>query len=74
MIPDITFQHHIPERWRQSMSLIIYLVGFIFVIGGIAWALVLFGLKTLYVVIVTVILVGLAIISGVTRTHRLDRY
>lgn len=56
------------------MSLIIYLIGFIFVIGGIAWALVLFGLKTLYVVIVTVILVGLAIISGVTRTHRLDRY
>ena len=52
------------------MSLIIYLIGFAFVIGGIAWALVLFGLNTLYVVIVTVILVGLAIISGVTRLSR----
>ncbi len=56
------------------MSLIIYLVGFVFIIGGIAWALVLFGLNTLYVTIVTIILIGLAIISGVTRTHKKDRY
>ncbi|MFA6009524.1 MAG: hypothetical protein WC799_06050 [Desulfobacteraceae bacterium] len=56
------------------MSLIIYLVGFVFIIGGIAWALVLFGLKTLYVAIVTVILIGLAIINGVTRTRRKDVY
>ena len=54
------------------MSLIIYLIGFAFVIGGIAWALVLAGLSTHYVVIAAVILVGIAIITGVTRTRTRD--
>jgi len=54
------------------MSLIIYLVGFAFVIGGIAWALVVAGVTTLYVMITVVILVGIAILSGVTRTRSRD--
>ena len=40
------------------MSLIIYLVGFAFVIGGVAWALFVAGLDTIYVMIAGVILVG----------------
>jgi len=54
------------------MSLIIYLVGFAFVIGGIAWALAVAGVSTLYVMITTVILVGIAILTGVTRTRTKD--
>jgi hypothetical protein len=54
------------------MSLIIYLVGFAFVIGGVAWALVVAGLSTRYVMIATVILVGVAILTGVTRTRTKD--
>jgi len=54
------------------MSLIIYLIGFAFVIGGIAWALVLAGVGTTYVMIATVILVGIAILTGVTRTRTRD--
>ena len=54
------------------MSLIIYLIGFAFVIGGIAWALVVAGVSTIYVMITTVILVGVAILSGVTRTRSRD--
>ena len=54
------------------MSLIIYLIGFAFVIGGIAWALVVAGLSHLYVMIVTVILVGIGILTGVTRTRTKD--
>jgi hypothetical protein len=54
------------------MSLIIYLIGFAFVIGGIAWALVVAGLSTLYVMITTVILIGIAILTGVTRTRSRD--
>jgi len=54
------------------MSLIIYLIGFAFVIGGVAWALVVAGVKTLYVMITIVILVGIAILSGVTRTRTKD--
>jgi len=54
------------------MSLIIYLIGFAFVIGGLAWALIVAGLSTLYVMIAIVILVGVAILTGVTRTRTKD--
>jgi hypothetical protein len=54
------------------MSLIIYLIGFAFVIGGIAWALIVAGLSTLYVMIAILILVGIAILTGVTRTRTRD--
>jgi hypothetical protein len=54
------------------MSLIIYLIGFAFVIGGIAWALIVAGVSTLYMMIAVVILVGVAILTGVTRTRTKD--
>jgi hypothetical protein len=54
------------------MSLMIYLIGFAFVIGGLAWALIVAGLSTLYVMIAIVILVGVAILTGVTRTRTKD--
>ena len=54
------------------MSLIIYLIGFAFVIGGIAWAMVVAGVSTVYVLITTVILIGIAILTGVTRTRSRD--
>lgn len=54
------------------MSLIIYLIGFAFVIGGIAWALVVAKVSTVYIMIAVVILVGIAILTGVTRTRSRD--
>ena len=54
------------------MSLIIYLIGFAFVIGGVAWALIVAGLSTVYVMIAIVILIGVAILTGVTRTRTKD--
>ena len=54
------------------MSLIIYLIGFAFVIGGIAWAMVVAGVSTVYVLITTVILIGIAILTGVPRTRSRD--
>lgn len=54
------------------MSLIIYLIGFAFIIGGVAWALVVAGVSSLYVMITTVILIGIAILTGVTRTRSRD--
>ncbi len=54
------------------MSLILYLVGFAFVIGGVAWALVVAGIDTRYVMITIVILIGVAILTGVTRTRTKD--
>jgi len=54
------------------MSMILYLIGFAFVIGGIAWALVGAGVTTHYVMITVIILVGIAILTGVTRTRTRD--
>ncbi len=54
------------------MSLIIYLIGFAFVIGGIAWALVVAKVNTVYVMIAVVILIGVALLTGVTRTRNRD--
>jgi len=54
------------------MSMILYLVGFAFVIGGIAWALVIAKVSTVYIMIAVVILVGIAILTGVTRTRSRD--
>lgn len=54
------------------MSFIMYLIGFAFIIGGIAWALVVAKISTLYVMIAVVILIGVAILSGVTRTRNRD--
>lgn len=54
------------------MSFIIYLIGFAFIIGGIAWALVVAKISTLYVMIAVVIMIGVAILTGVTRTRTKD--
>lgn len=54
------------------MSFIMYLVGFAFIIGGIAWALVIAKVSTVYVMIAVVILIGVAILTGVTRTRTRD--
>ncbi len=54
------------------MSLIIYLLGFAFVIGCIAWALIIAKVSIVYVMIAVVILIGVAILTGVTRTRSRD--
>lgn len=54
------------------MSFIIYLIGFAFIIGGIAWALVVAKISTVYVMIAVVILIGIAILTGVTRVRMRD--
>jgi hypothetical protein len=54
------------------MSFIIYLIGFAFIIGGVGWALVTAGVSTPHVMITSVILIGVAILTGVTRTRSRD--
>jgi hypothetical protein len=50
----------------------IYLIGFILVIAGLAYAAHLMGLAPLYIGIGVVILLGLGILTGVTRTKQRD--
>ena len=51
------------------MSLVLYLVGYAFVIGGIVWALLLAGVKAAHIAIAVLILVGIAIVTGVKNTR-----
>lgn len=54
------------------MSFALYLFGFALVIAGVAWGLTTAGVPGLYIAILCVILLGLAIITGVTRTRTRD--
>ncbi|HEV8599220.1 MAG TPA: hypothetical protein VGQ69_07640 [Gemmatimonadales bacterium] len=54
------------------MSFALYVLGFLVLIVGVAWALVTLGLATLWVVIISVILFGIGVVTGVTRTRSKD--
>jgi len=54
------------------MSFALYVVGFLIVIAGVAWGLVRLGLPSVWVVIISVILFGLGVLTGVTRTRSRD--
>ena len=54
------------------MSFAIYLIGFAIFIGGVAWALITAGVPTLYVVIASVILLGIGIMMAVSRAGGKD--
>jgi poly(A) polymerase Pap1 len=54
------------------MSFVIYLIGFAIFIGGVAWALITAGVDSLYVIIASVILLGIGIMMAVSRTQGKD--
>lgn len=54
------------------MSFPIYLVGFLIVIGGIAWGLSVAGVNQTYIIIACVIMLGVGIMSAVAKTRMKD--
>ena len=52
------------------MRFLAYIIGFLILIAGLAWAAIEAGAPTLYVQIGAVILLGIGIITGATRTRR----
>lgn len=54
------------------MSFAIYLVGFAILISGVSWGLIIAGVPALYVIITAVILLGIGILTGVSRTRSKD--
>lgn len=50
------------------MRFFVYMIGFLILIGGLAWAAITAGAPQLYVTIGAVILLGLGIVTGVSRT------
>jgi hypothetical protein len=55
------------------MTLLIYLVGWIIFIGGVAWGLTALHVAQHIIAIVAVILFGIAVITGATRERNRDR-
>lgn len=54
------------------MSFALYLVGFLLIIAGLAWALITAGIGLVKIAIVCLILLGVAVLSGVVKTRPKD--
>jgi hypothetical protein len=54
------------------MTFLLYLIGYLIFIAGVAWALSVAGISRLYITIACVILLGLGIVTGATRTRSKD--
>jgi hypothetical protein len=54
------------------MSFKLYVIGFLIFIAGVAWAMSAAGIPTHWIAIVCVILFGLGILTGVSKTRSKD--
>jgi len=54
------------------MSFLLYLVGFIVFIAGLAWLATVAGISQTYIMIGAVILLGIGIFTALTRTRSND--
>lgn len=54
------------------MTFVLYLIGFVIFIAGVAWGLSVAGVPQLYIMIGIVVLLGIGIFTGVTRTRSKD--
>ena len=54
------------------MSFVLYIIGFLIFTGGVAWALTAAKVPTLYVIIACIILLGLGIMTAVSKTRTKD--
>ena len=55
-----------------AVSFAIYIVGFIILIGGLAYGASLAGLSTQWIVVGVLVLLGMGVAMGVTRTRQKD--
>lgn len=54
------------------MSFSLYMLGFVILLAGVAWGLIMAGVAPLWVLIACLVLLGLGIMTGVTRTRPRD--
>ena len=57
---------------ETRMSFLLYLVGFIVFIAGLAWLATVAGISQTYIMIGAVILLGIGIFTAVSRTRQKD--
>jgi hypothetical protein len=58
--------------FRSVSSLAIYIIGFVILVAGLAYAASLAGVSTEWIAAGVLVLVGLGIATGVTRTRQRD--
>jgi apolipoprotein N-acyltransferase len=56
----------------MPVSFSLYVLGFVIFIAGVAWLLITLGVSTTYVFIAALILLGLGIATGASRTRAKD--
>ena len=54
------------------MSFVLYMIGFLFFLAGVAWGASVAGVPTLYIGIGALIILGIGIFSAVARTRSKD--
>ncbi|HET9644541.1 MAG TPA: hypothetical protein VFP68_14580 [Burkholderiaceae bacterium] len=54
------------------MSFALYLIGFLIFLAGVAWGLTVIGIPQTYVMIAVVILLGIGIFTGASKTRSKD--
>lgn len=55
------------------MTFALYLIGFLIFVGGLAYAASLAGIGSTWIAVGVVILLGIGIFTGVTRTRQKDK-
>ena len=55
------------------MSFALYLIGFVIVIGGVAWGMSVAGVPTTWILIACIILLGIGILTAVKNERSKDR-
>ena len=55
------------------MTLLVYLVGWLILIAGVCWALISMHVSHHAVAVTAVIMLGIAVLTGATRTRTRDR-
>jgi hypothetical protein len=54
------------------MSFALYMLGFAILLVGVAWGLITAGVPQIWVIIASLVMLGLGIMAGVTRTKPKD--
>jgi apolipoprotein N-acyltransferase len=65
-------QRVLATRRRTAVSFLLYIIGFIVFIAGLAWLATALGLSQTYIMIGAVILLGIGIFTAATRTRAKD--
>ncbi len=60
------------QNTEDPMSFLLYIIGLVLLIGGIAWALVAAHVTSTYVAIVCLVVAGVGVMMAVSRTRLKD--